>query len=642
MKKTSMPALVAVPFAEEGAKNIIPVDSQIGITDGAASYTDGFPPLTMTPVIAGGIPPAGGDFNGILNAITQSVRWACAGGQYQYDSTFSATVGGYPKGALIQSAGGDVVWLNLNDDNVTNPDSGSGWVPAIRYGVTSIAMAGANVTLTSAQAAKETIIISGTLTANVQLIMPAWAETWMIINNTTGAFTVAVKTASGSGVNLAAGTTSQIYGDGTNIYYESLMVRNNLGEIKAAGTNSQAAARLNLALGTAATADAQTSKDDVTVGRLLVNGGALALRTVLAGAGRAITDFDGLPANSISFGYSDATHSPGFTGSVLDFSGSSGRYNAQIATQYNASGNRIAFRTHNGDAAGAWNNWFEFYHTGNKPTAADIGAMPYFGTAMSMDLNTLGAYSAAGVHYQPTNAGATTANHYPVAEAGALLVLPSAYGCQQEYTTFGTGRKFLRGLSGAWNGTNGPWGNWNELYGPTNPNEIVSTSANSFRIAYGGYGAFWRQDGGHLYLMLTNHDDPHGSYNALRPFNIDLATGNSIMGRLALTDYANFDARYNHLNTAALAAGGGWWQDGSTGLIMQMGIVNRTAPGTTVAFPKAFPNYCMGVLLTLNMYIGSLKDSDANIRVLSHSNTNFSYGAAGDPEKTSFWVAFGK
>ncbi|MFZ5272762.1 gp53-like domain-containing protein, partial [Enterobacter asburiae] len=91
----------------------------------------------------------------------------------------------------------------------------------------------------------------------------------------------------------------------------------------------------------------------------------------------------------------------------------------------------------------------------------------------------------------------------------------------------------------------------------------------------------------------------------------------------------------------AIGSGGGWQQD-SSGLIMQMGVVNRVGPSTGVTFPRAFPNYCIGVLLTLNMYIGSLKDSDANIRVLSHDQNGFSYGAAGEPETTSFWVAFGK
>ena len=100
-------------------------------------------------------------------------------------------------------------------------------------------------------------------------------------------------------------------------------------------------------------------------------------------------------------------------------------------------------------------------------SAGDVGAMPYFGTALSVDLNTLGAYSAAGVHYQQQNAGATTEDHYPIAEAGSLLVTPSAYGCQQEYTTFSSGRKFVRGLTGAWNGSDGPWGVWTEILSTT-------------------------------------------------------------------------------------------------------------------------------------------------------------------------------
>ncbi|MFJ5982330.1 phage tail protein [Enterobacter cancerogenus] len=128
-------------------------------------------------------------------------------------------------------------------------------------------------------------------------------------------------------------------------------------------------------LGTAASKDVQTSKDDITAGRVLVNGGALALRTTLAGAGRPLTDFNDLPANSVSFGYDNATNTPGFTGSVLDYAGSSGKYRVQLAAQYNGNGNRIAFRTRNGDSGGAWNAWGELYHTRNKPTASDVDAV---------------------------------------------------------------------------------------------------------------------------------------------------------------------------------------------------------------------------------------------------------------------------
>ena len=313
--------------------------------------------------------------------------------------------------------------------------------------------------------------------------------------------------------------------------------------------------------------------------------------------------------------------------------------------------------------------------------------------------------------------------------------------------------------------------------------EMQTSSANSYRIAYGDYGTFWRNDGYNLYLMLTNKGDAYGAYNAIRPLRISLETGalqsetpltvgNTIyaskeitagysgayawveqyktkapffnsysttgsseyhpvikqqasitgknswafsMGSLVAGDalswhlhmkgsgtqeinykwdtngnfsapgqiipgsFANFDGRYytktqsdagympktgaytkaesdarfytkaqtdagyNAKNTASLSTAGGWHQDSTTGLIIQMGTVTRTGYGTAVNFPKAFPNFCMGVLLTLSdAGTGNLSDSSSNIRSLGHSKTGFTYGANGNPEKTALWVAFGK
>ncbi|NWC11948.1 hypothetical protein HX776_24480, partial [Pseudomonas agarici] len=122
MQISGLPTRVSVPFATGGAKNVIPVTASP--TPGLASYTTGFPALTMTPIVSGGIPPTGQDFNGILNAITVAVQWNNAGGQYPYDSGFSTAVGGYPKGALLARAGFDGVWLNQIDNNTSNPDTG--------------------------------------------------------------------------------------------------------------------------------------------------------------------------------------------------------------------------------------------------------------------------------------------------------------------------------------------------------------------------------------------------------------------------------------------------------------------------------------------------------------------------------------
>lgn len=58
-----------------------------------------------------------------------------------------------------------------------------------------------------------------------------------------------------------------------------------------------------------------------------------------------------------------------------------------------------------------------------------------------------------------------------------------------------------------------------------NTGEIQSETTNSYRHVYGNYGAFWRNDGNDLYLMLTNSGDQYGSYNDLRPLSVDFATG---------------------------------------------------------------------------------------------------------------------
>ncbi len=107
----------------------IPLLSQIGIQAGAASLTDGFPPVTFSPVGSGGTPPFGADFNGVLNQITLWNVWQAAGSPVAYDSGFSTAIGGYPQGALVAGASSGVVWLCLVDNNLTDPDTGgAGWL----------------------------------------------------------------------------------------------------------------------------------------------------------------------------------------------------------------------------------------------------------------------------------------------------------------------------------------------------------------------------------------------------------------------------------------------------------------------------------------------------------------------------------
>jgi hypothetical protein len=133
------PAKVPLPFGVSAAGpyiTTIPIASQIGIEDGAASYIDGFPPLTFVPISAGGAGPWGQDFNGIFNQISAGVRWQQSGGFISYDATHSANIGGYPKLALISSALVEgKFWLSTVDNNTSNPDTGgANWIAFVLPG----------------------------------------------------------------------------------------------------------------------------------------------------------------------------------------------------------------------------------------------------------------------------------------------------------------------------------------------------------------------------------------------------------------------------------------------------------------------------------------------------------------------------
>jgi hypothetical protein len=138
MLLSSRPASFPIPFgANAGGSFIraIPVNSQIGVQDGAASLNDGFVPDNFTPLAGGGVPPFGQDINGILKQATGWCQWLEAGSPIVYDSAFAAAVGGYPKGAVVNCSVIAAEWISTSDNNLTNPDdplTSSGW---IRIGV---------------------------------------------------------------------------------------------------------------------------------------------------------------------------------------------------------------------------------------------------------------------------------------------------------------------------------------------------------------------------------------------------------------------------------------------------------------------------------------------------------------------------
>ena len=227
MNSSGSPSRITKAFGVNGDKNTIPTDSTT-ITDnsGIATFDKGFPPITMQPLSAGGIPPSGKDMNGVIYSVTLQQQWQNAGMTYSFDADFATSVSGYPRGAVVPSTALTGQWLNLNEANSNTPESPigatTGWAPLNNYGVTAVSgLSNASVVLSSLQAAKDRIILTGALSANINLTFPTWTKSWTIVNNCTGAFSVTCKTLSGSGVVVPAGQTAAIVGDGVNIIQDA-------------------------------------------------------------------------------------------------------------------------------------------------------------------------------------------------------------------------------------------------------------------------------------------------------------------------------------------------------------------------------------------------------------------------------------
>lgn len=74
-----------------------------------------------------------------------------------------------------------------------------------------------DVTLNATEAANQFIELTGALTGNINVIVPAAARAFYIHNNTSGAYTLTVKTAAGTGIAVTQGKRVVLECDGTNV-----------------------------------------------------------------------------------------------------------------------------------------------------------------------------------------------------------------------------------------------------------------------------------------------------------------------------------------------------------------------------------------------------------------------------------------
>ncbi|MEO3383590.1 tail fiber protein [Enterobacter soli] len=310
------------------------------------------------------------------------------------------------------------------------------------------------------------------------------------------------------------------------------------------------------------------------------------------------------------------------------------------------------------------------YHEGHKPTASEVDAVSAenggtfkkevaFSGGLNIRSGTTGIYPGSDA------AGFTSANMifkswYGI---GFYCTLPDSAGDETGMTGYINTRNGLLQMKGQI--IPGDYANFDgrfiKLAGNLNITgtlrssaEFQSTSQNNYRIVSGNFGTFWRQDGSRLYLMLTNSGDQYGGYNSLRPFYVDLATGNPVMSQLALTDYTSFDARYytktlaestfqpkgsyGKPNTYGISGNVMWWKCGDTGVIRISGVTANVSNSGRVAFPLTFPNKCFSVVANRNHESGD----SAAMQPYSIDATGFNLRIAGGGTATITWIAEGR
>ena len=179
--------------------------------------------IQITAAVAVTTPLANTAANGSLLNFVSNVSGATI--VAQGSDTFN--VGGTSLSIITLNVG-DTLELVSNGTNGWVVQSGSVMLPysaqanTLVNGLQVISVAGGtNVTLTTAQSTAQIMKFTGALTANINVIVPANGKTFTVLNNTTGAFTLTIKTTSGTGITVTQGMTQELICEGVNIIIAS-------------------------------------------------------------------------------------------------------------------------------------------------------------------------------------------------------------------------------------------------------------------------------------------------------------------------------------------------------------------------------------------------------------------------------------
>jgi hypothetical protein len=281
---------------------------------------------------------------------------------------------------------------------------GLGQQAVFAFDYTTIAVTGGTYTLAGSELNRIAYKFTGTLASNANIVVPATVQQYWVNNATTGAFTLGVKTASGTATLVAQGETAILYCDGTDIISATTSSPfAGVVPVTQGGTGASNAPSALTNLGGTGIGTAVFTASTTAAGRS-------ALAAAASGANSDITSITGLTtALTVAQGGTGSTTAGG---ARTNLGAAASGSNADITALTNAAGIQVGAPTLGAQGAGTINATGLFINgvgvgTGSGSVTSVAATVPSFLSISGSPITTSGtlAISLSGTALPVANGG---------------------------------------------------------------------------------------------------------------------------------------------------------------------------------------------------------------------------------------------
>lgn len=291
---------------EAGVWRTFQYGASVSVSNAAALAGAGLKAITTTLNEKMDINSRSADYIILENDRAKVVQWTSGAGAFTLPDP--TVVGSDWFTAILNSGSGDLVvtpaaglidgttsktfastnsaWVVTDGTNYYTLGFGSGGGSSgTSFAYITINVAGSgNYTLAGAELNKVSYKFTGVLTGNRNIIVPTAVQEYWVNNATTGAFSLTVKTAAGTGITVTQGSSAILYCDGTNVVIAQSTGTSFPITVGQGGTGATAAGAARTNLGSTAVGDALFTALNAGAALSTV-GGASAALTLTAGSG---------------------------------------------------------------------------------------------------------------------------------------------------------------------------------------------------------------------------------------------------------------------------------------------------------------------------------------------------------------------